>query len=58
MALGRHQPISAKCFHLPAICHSSGHFFPLTPVADVYEKYAAVEINHIMSDNDLELYLI
>lgn len=27
-ALGHHQPISAKCFHLSAICHSSGHFFP------------------------------
>lgn len=58
MALGRHQPISAKCFHLSAICHSSGHSFPLTPVADVYVKCAAVEINQIMSDNDLERYLI
>lgn len=58
MALGRHQPISAKCFHLSAICHSSGHSFPLTLVADVYVKCAAVEINQIMSDNDLEHYLI
>lgn len=50
MALGRHQPISAKCFHLSAICHSSGHFVPLTPVADVYVKYAAAEINQIIGD--------
>lgn len=49
---GMHFIRGHSCQPLPSVCHLPriGSFFPLTPVADPYVKYATEEINEIIRD--------